>query len=218
MTRVQRKRTVLLRRQEVMDRASFGRHWLTDHAALALRLPGLVRYVQNHVIRELFCLTGRWCGHDGIAEITYADDEALARAQSGHLGTHLLPADERRFLSEWTGMVTSPSKALDPAASSKTILLLNPRDRLATRPPRLTKLRRVLPPGAQIEAEMVQAVLSRVSLPADPIRPQMIVYIQGLEPDPWRERPALRSAVADLVGPLGDAVAYQVDERVLCGS
>ncbi|WP_157445617.1 EthD domain-containing protein [Actibacterium sp. EMB200-NS6] len=217
MTTVQRKRTVLLRQHQAMDRAAFSHHWLTVHAALATRLPGLVRYVQNHVIRDVFCLTGRWCRHAGIAEITYANDTALALAQSSHLGAVLLPADEQRFLSEWTGAITTPSAALDSAMPDKTVLLLSAGNDRLIDSSGVRSLRRFLPSGARIEIEPVEAHLTRMTLPADPIRPRMIVYFQGLDPDIWRDGSDLSAAVAHLVGPQGDAVAYLVDERVLLG-
>ena len=55
-------------------------HWFEVHGALASKLPGLRRYVQNHALLEAY--TVRQMTHDGWAELWFDDLEALRRAYS----------------------------------------------------------------------------------------------------------------------------------------
>jgi uncharacterized protein (TIGR02118 family) len=56
----------LLVRKDGMTHAQFMKHWVDVHAPLALKVPGLRRYVQSHIF--------------GIAETWYDDRDAMARA------------------------------------------------------------------------------------------------------------------------------------------
>lgn len=46
------KRISLLVRKPELSREAFARHWREVHGPLALRLPKVVRYVQNHIVDE----------------------------------------------------------------------------------------------------------------------------------------------------------------------
>lgn len=46
------KRISLLVRKPGLSREAFARHWRDIHGPLALALPKVVRYVQNHIIEE----------------------------------------------------------------------------------------------------------------------------------------------------------------------
>jgi uncharacterized protein (TIGR02118 family) len=56
----------------------FFKHWLEDHAALAVKVPGVRRYVQNHAILE--ALTVRPMTHDGWIEMWFDDLESMRQA------------------------------------------------------------------------------------------------------------------------------------------
>jgi uncharacterized protein (TIGR02118 family) len=72
----------LLVRREGLTHAQFVKHWVEVHAPLALKVPGLRRYVQSHILEE----RGRpdipsiGIAIDGIAELWYDDHDAMARA------------------------------------------------------------------------------------------------------------------------------------------
>ena len=56
----------------------FHRHWREVHAPLALRLPGLRRYVQCHVLPETYA--GSTPTYDGVAELWWPDLASLEKA------------------------------------------------------------------------------------------------------------------------------------------
>jgi uncharacterized protein (TIGR02118 family) len=60
--------------------AQFFDHWRNVHGPIVAELPGLRRYVQNHVLPESYALRGTT--HDGWAELWFDDLAALRRAQA----------------------------------------------------------------------------------------------------------------------------------------
>ena len=56
----------------------FSDHWQNEHGAIAARLPGLRRYVQNHAVPEAY-ISGNQT-HDGWSELWFDDLAALHRA------------------------------------------------------------------------------------------------------------------------------------------
>ena len=65
---------LLLRRRPELTRAQFAEHWLAQHAPLVrVQFPALRRYVMNVVEARLSETGAEW---DGIAELTFASDEA----------------------------------------------------------------------------------------------------------------------------------------------
>jgi len=63
-----------------LDHRDFFEHWLEVHAALAAKLPGLRRYIQNHVLLEAFERTRGGMTHDGWSEFWFDDYAAFQRA------------------------------------------------------------------------------------------------------------------------------------------
>lgn len=89
------KSVVFIKRRPGMAVEEFQRHWLTTHADVVKRLPGLRRYVQSHTR-----LAGYAKGepvYDGIAEI-WADDLAGLRAMVTAPENRAVQADEARFI------------------------------------------------------------------------------------------------------------------------
>jgi hypothetical protein len=92
---VLRKRITVLQRRDDLDRAAFDVHWAGPHVPIVLRLPGVQRYLQHHVL-------GGADGLDGLVEITFtAPDDAPAHCSNEQ------QADEHRFLSGLTGLSVS---------------------------------------------------------------------------------------------------------------
>jgi uncharacterized protein (TIGR02118 family) len=97
-----------VRRREGMTHEAFVAHWLDTHVPLALRHhPGLSRYVTNVVERRLSPAAADW---DGIAELHFGSDEALAAGMfDSSEGERAIRADMGRFIgrtaayrvSEW---------------------------------------------------------------------------------------------------------------------
>ena len=72
----------LLARKAGMTHAQFVEHWVEIHAPLALKVTGLRRYVQSHILEErtrpdIPSMDGEI---DGIAELWYDDRDAMLKA------------------------------------------------------------------------------------------------------------------------------------------
>ena len=74
----------LLTRRPELTHDEFVRHWVEIHAPLAHAVPGMRRYVQNHVqeTRTRSDIPETAVEVDGIAEIWFDDREAMARANA----------------------------------------------------------------------------------------------------------------------------------------
>ncbi len=72
----------LLVRKNGMTHGQLMKHWMEIHTALALKVPGLRRYVQSHIQDERRRPHIPWLGVevDTIAETWYDDAHAMARA------------------------------------------------------------------------------------------------------------------------------------------
>jgi len=72
----------LLVRKDGMTHEQFMKHWVEVHAPLALKVPGIRRYVQSHIVdvRRRPDIPDLGAAVDGVAELWYDDAEAMARA------------------------------------------------------------------------------------------------------------------------------------------
>jgi uncharacterized protein (TIGR02118 family) len=72
----------LLTRKPELTHAQFVDHWLNIHGPLAHAVPGVRRYVQSHIIgsRSRPDIPETAVEIDGIAELWYDDEAALAHA------------------------------------------------------------------------------------------------------------------------------------------
>jgi uncharacterized protein (TIGR02118 family) len=72
----------LLVRKDGMTHEQFMEHWVDIHAPLALKVPGLRRYVQSHIREERRRpdIPDIGVAVDGIAETWYDDADAMVRA------------------------------------------------------------------------------------------------------------------------------------------
>jgi uncharacterized protein (TIGR02118 family) len=85
-----------IRRRPDLSHEAFVEHWLTAHVPLALRHhPGLVRYVTNVVDESL----GDAAPYDGIAELSFADEESVkTRMFDSPEGERVIRDDIARFI------------------------------------------------------------------------------------------------------------------------
>lgn len=74
----------LLTRRAGLTHDEFVRHWLEIHAPLAHAVPGVRRYVQNHILGERTRpdIPTTEVAVDGVAELWYDDRAALDRANA----------------------------------------------------------------------------------------------------------------------------------------
>ena len=72
----------LLTRRPELTHEQFVKHWLEIHGPLAHAVPGVRRYVQSHIVgtRTRPDIPETDVEVDGIAELSYNDEAALARA------------------------------------------------------------------------------------------------------------------------------------------
>ena len=72
----------LLVRKAGMTHEQFVKHWVEIHAPLALKVSGIRRYVQSHIVdeRRRPDIPPIGVEIDGIAELWYDDRESMTRA------------------------------------------------------------------------------------------------------------------------------------------
>ena len=74
------KGVFLVKRMPAMLRPEFKQYWKNVHAPLALKLPGLRRYVQSHTVDEAYeWAEPRW---DGVAHLYCDDAQAAEKAMT----------------------------------------------------------------------------------------------------------------------------------------
>jgi uncharacterized protein (TIGR02118 family) len=88
---------VFLRKRDDLSRDQFREHWRGPHGAIALRMPGLRKYVHNHAVAD----GGPW---DGIAEMWFDDQAAMAAALSSPAAVEAAQ-DSPNFIAETKLMI-----------------------------------------------------------------------------------------------------------------
>ncbi len=101
-----RKRVTLIKAKAGMSSADFDAHWSGPHGELAKELPGLIWYVQNHIVDCLTPPQGRFGEVHGIAELAFQDPERLRGPITGWSRVGELLEDERVFLGDKLTFVT----------------------------------------------------------------------------------------------------------------
>jgi uncharacterized protein (TIGR02118 family) len=74
----------LLSRRPELSHEEFVRHWIEIHAPLAHAVPGVRRYVQNHIVdeRHRADIPTTEVAVDGVAELWFDDRAAMDRANA----------------------------------------------------------------------------------------------------------------------------------------
>ena len=93
------KAAIVFKRKPGMDLDAFRTYWLNEHPKAVLRMPGLVRYIQNHPLPGGYAKGELAC--DGVAETWWEDMETLKRnATTPQFAA--LREDEARFIDRAT--------------------------------------------------------------------------------------------------------------------
>lgn len=92
------KRISILIRRPQDTREAFSAHWHQKHGAMVAQLPGIGRYIQNHILEE-FCVQGY--DMDGFVELFFPDDAAMRGAFAGPKAQSMWD-DEPNFLGHST--------------------------------------------------------------------------------------------------------------------
>lgn len=97
------KRVTYLEKRDDLSREQFGVYWATEHARIAKDLPGVVRYLQNHVNHLEPCPAGDDPYRvDGIVELWFGDENATSAGYASDVADRLV-VDEKKFLGGLTG-------------------------------------------------------------------------------------------------------------------
>jgi uncharacterized protein (TIGR02118 family) len=83
------------RRKPGMTLAAFRKHWIEVHGPIALKMTGVGRYVQSHLIDEAYLYAEP--RFDGIAQLWFPNAEAFAAAFNSPAGKELLE-DGHKFI------------------------------------------------------------------------------------------------------------------------
>ena len=112
------KQITWFRKRADLSREAFAQHWRTRHAAIVRELPGIRRYVQNHV-------TAEGGEVDGVAEVWFDDIDSM-RANVGRPELDRIRADEPNFLDtdSMGTLVVEPTVVIDGAAEGAKLLVL----------------------------------------------------------------------------------------------
>jgi uncharacterized protein (TIGR02118 family) len=102
----------LMRRQDTIDLSGFRRHWLDVHGPLVCAFPGLLRYVQCHVIDSVAANeAGLSMRVDGLPILFFADDADRLRAH-GSPEMAACNIDSRQFVGAVSRVMTDVSGEL----------------------------------------------------------------------------------------------------------
>jgi len=182
----------LLTRKDGTTHEQFVTHWVEVHAPLAHRVPGLVRYVQSHIVEERTRpdIPSSAVEIDGIAELWYEDGESMARALASP-EAKALHADGARFIGRIKTFTVEEKVILSrPPSGPRGIHAV--REHLAKLPPAASlttaqrraqydRAERVFPTPADVAIETVKAPAQ----PAEWLRPPgvatdaVVLYLHG---------------------------------------
>jgi uncharacterized protein (TIGR02118 family) len=96
------KGVFLVKRKASMLRPDFKRYWKEVHAPLALKLPGLRRYVQSHTVDEAYeWAEPRW---DGVAHLYFDDAQAAEKAMTSDVYINESGPDVDKFIGTVLGL------------------------------------------------------------------------------------------------------------------
>ena len=114
------KVVTFLKRKAGMSVEDFQRYWRTRHPEVVVRLPGVRRYVQSHILASAY-RKGEPV-YDGIAEVWAEDTDAL-RAMTRSPENAKVQADEARFIDRATMgfLVTEEQVVVEGAVTPEAV-------------------------------------------------------------------------------------------------
>jgi uncharacterized protein (TIGR02118 family) len=121
---------IFFKRKPGMTVEAFQDHWRTVHAGIIARLPGIRRYVQNHVLISSYRKSEP--AYDAVAESSFDDTRAM-KALAGTPEYAAVLADEPNFIDRSTmqSIITDEHVVVDrpaPVDGIKSITLMTRKD------------------------------------------------------------------------------------------
>ena len=152
----------LIRRRADISSAAFQAHWLDPHGPLTARIPGTMRYVQNHVIdgpgtnaraRELQI--------DGFAELSFSSPQSRAAAHASP-EIRACNVDSQSFIGAVSRVITDDGGVAAPTGEGlfKQIMLTTRSGEVEASSPLQPLLGRL-----QITAVIAQRVVEQTAAP-----------------------------------------------------
>lgn len=114
-------RSGLLRKKPDWSQEEFRRYWRENHSQLAAKLPGLVRYEQNHVVdseQRGFSYPRGPEQLDGFSMLWFESKEAMKQAFATDLGQQLI-ADESHFIGDLRIVTLDQVEVIKPVEGPK---------------------------------------------------------------------------------------------------
>ncbi|MEJ8813076.1 EthD domain-containing protein [Variovorax ureilyticus] len=202
----------LLAKKQGMSTSDFRGHWAGPHAKLALGMDGIAKYVHNRVDMTLwFSGDQPMFNVDGIVELYFSSDEAMARAQASAVGRRHIPADEPNFLLGWTLCVVD-TEGGDPLRHGAKVIVPFLLDGFESRVRCVDELSRAAASAkAQIAFNWTATSARRERLWAEPTPPDgfAVLWFQSVAAahEAFDQDGAVRLALTKAAG-----VAYLMDE------
>jgi uncharacterized protein (TIGR02118 family) len=108
------KRISLVQRKPGMSKEEFFRYWKDVHGPIALKLPGLLRYVQSHATPSMYANGDP--PFDGAAQVWFADLAAMERAFSSQEYLEEARPDGAKFIAPdgVVGLVVEENRVVWP--------------------------------------------------------------------------------------------------------
>jgi uncharacterized protein (TIGR02118 family) len=108
------KRISILTRKPEFTPEAFAKHWLEIHGPLAQKVPGIQRYVQNHITEAVHHpdLPASAQKIDGIVEMHFEDREAMETALNSPEAKAMF-ADGTLFIETVTSFVVDPKVVIE---------------------------------------------------------------------------------------------------------
>ncbi|MCB1486338.1 MAG: EthD family reductase [Bauldia sp.] len=117
------KRITMLARRDDLSVADFADYWYGQHADIVRGMPGLHRYLQNHILRVLTAGNGAEAFRvDGMPELWFLDEDAKNVAFASP-AAKALPEDEKNFLKGITIFGVEESVVLAGQGDVKVLVL-----------------------------------------------------------------------------------------------
>ena len=104
----------LIRRQDIVDAATFGRHWLEVHGPLVCKFAGLRHYTQCHVLNQFPPNAPRI---DGFP-LLFFDNDADRQLAHGSPEMAACNIDSRQFIGAVSRVITQPVEIVPRAAAA----------------------------------------------------------------------------------------------------
>lgn len=92
----------ILRKKENLSLDEFRKYWIENHGPLASKIPGLIKYTQNHVVNSSQMGIDYDRGNiivDGFSQLWFEDEQDMELMLTSEIG-NLLSNDEEKFIDD----------------------------------------------------------------------------------------------------------------------